>query len=241
MFHLFIRSIVQSYNPTVVGVGAFSKSSLSASAAFPSRSFDIAIFSCKSTHQLDWGTCHLATWSCLHCLYLHQDMGQFVVIMHLIEPSCFQGCVSIWHRILIGIRTIVLVIDSAFLLLNSRLGSCDLIIRSLYEVILGYSVTIPPVLVLLPVTPCRISHNCILLGIEFLKWKKWGVCCLFFFVSIWNGLDWSGIITTGSSVNRFFSSSNACWQSSVHPNFWSFFNRSFNGFTSSEKCQIKRQ
>ena len=46
----------------------------------------------------------------------------------------------------------MLVVDSAFLLLDSRSGSCGLIIQSWYGVILGYSVAIPLVLVLLPVS-----------------------------------------------------------------------------------------
>ena len=75
----------------------------------------------------------------------------------------------------------MLVVDSAFLLLDSRLGSCDLIIQLLYEVILGYSVVIPPVLVLLPVIPCHISHNCVLLRIEFFEMKEMG--CLLPFES----------------------------------------------------------
>ena len=52
---------------------------------------------------------------------------------------------------------------------------------------------------------------------------------------IWNGLVWSGIVKTGSSMKRFFNSSNAFWQSVVHSNFWSFFKRSLRGLAISEK------
>ena len=59
--------------------------------------------------------------------------------------------------------------------------------------------------------------------------------------SIWKGLVWSGIISTGSSVKRFFSSSNAFLHAGVHLNFTSFFKRSLSGFVISEKCLIKRR
>ena len=60
-------------------------------------------------------------------------------------------------------------------------------------------------------------------------------------LSIWKGLVLSGIISTGSSVKCFFSSSNASWHIWVHSNFTFFFRRSLSGFAISEKCLINRR
>ena len=47
--------------------------------------------------------------------------------------------------------------------------------------------------------------------------------------SIWNGFVWSGINSTGSSVNCHFKMSNASWHLMVHSNFLSFFVKSWRG------------
>jgi hypothetical protein len=48
--------------------------------------------------------------------------------------------------------------------------------------------------------------------------------------SIWNGLVGFGIMSTGSSVKRFFSSRKAFSVSSVHSKGWSFLRRSFSAW-----------
>ena len=59
--------------------------------------------------------------------------------------------------------------------------------------------------------------------------------------SIWKDLLWSGIPKTGSSVNFCFIVSKACWHSSVHSNFRSFFKSSFKGLASLEKFRMNRR